>query len=595
MINPWNPYNSFRGKLIFYFILVIVVPTLVIFLTYSYNSQRVLEEKIYNANQELVDQSANTMNELAARMVKAALFAESDFNQFYRSDFSDWNINYDAFIPLKQLQNRLTITRDLLLNSEAFLQVTDGRRFAVSTLFNYDNDAIIEEDWYSHAQQAKGFPYWSISYKMNPDHGYTQVGIETPYVLMSRILRKDDGNLNGKEVVAIGVPSEAFFGKSAMLDGSMPRFLIQTSDNVARDTEGNSYHVIFEEELSVKSRLSAFSKRAVINGNRYLINTAEVSQVGFTLLQLMPYDHFTNQLAQSRNHSLVGILLVFLMGTILFLALMIRLTKPIYSLLHSMRKVGRGNFQTAVTVKGRDEISALGHEFNQMVAKLDHLILDLEEEQKNKEEARFQALQAQINPHFLFNTLNSIKLMALLSGTNQNVSDMITALGKLLEFSMKQTQQFVTLRQELEYLELYMTLQKIRFHDNIQLNIHVPEALMDHRVLKFSLQPFVENSIIHGGKLPLTVWIQAELMSDRSGMFITVEDNGNGVPESRLATIQERTIHSNNAKFSGIGVSNVDNRIKLHFGKLYGITLGLSHYGGLKATIRLPIQKEQCE
>jgi two-component system sensor histidine kinase YesM len=591
----WNPHNSIRGKLIFYFILVIIVPTLVIFLTYSYNSQRLLEEKIYSTNQELVNQSANTMNEMAVRMVKAALFVESDFNQAYRRDLSEYNVNYDVFTTLKLMQNRLTITRDLLLDSEAFLQVVDDRRFAVSTLYNIDYNAIIEEDWYSQAVQAKGFPSWLVSYTMNSAHGYTQIGVKTPYVLLSRLLQKDDGNMNGVGVVAVGVPSESFFGKNTLPDGGVPKLLIQTSGNVVRDTEGNSYDLIFEEDQSGKPRLNAFSKRAIINGKRYLVNTAEVSQVGFTLLQLMSYDHFTKQLDQSRNRSIIGILLVFFTGTVLFLVLMIRLTKPIYSLLHSMRKVGRGNFQTVVEVEGRDEISALGLEFNQMVAKLDQLIADLEAEQKNKEEARFQALQAQINPHFLFNTLNSIKLMALLSGTNQNVSDMITALGKLLAFSMKQTQQYVTLRQELEYLELYMTLQKIRYHDNIRININIPELLMDTQVLKFSLQPFVENCIIHGGRLPLTVWIEAEHLKDRSGMIITVEDNGKGVSESKLAIIQERRVNDDNAKFSGIGVSNVDNRIKIHFGKEYGISLGQSQYGGLKATIRLPIQKEQSE
>lgn len=592
MNKRWNPHNSIRGKLIFYFILVIVVPTLVIFLTYSYNSQRLLEEKIYSTNQELVNQSANAMNEMAVRMVKAALFVESDFNQAYRRDLSEYNVKYDVFTTLKLMQNRLTITRDLLLDSEAFVQVVDDRRFAVSTLYNIDYNAIIEEDWYSQAVQAKGFPSWLVSYTMNSAHGYTQIGVKTPYVHLSRLLQKDDGNMNGVGVVAVGVPSESFFGKNMLLDGGVPKLLVQTSGNVVRDTEGNSYDLIFEEEQSGKPRLNAFSKRAIINGKRYLVNTAEVSQVGFTLMQLMSYDHFTKQLDRSRNRSIIGILLVFFTGTVLFLVLMIRLTKPIYSLLHSMRKVGRGNFQTVVEVEGRDEISALGLEFNQMVAKLDQLIADLEAEQKNKEEARFQALQAQINPHFLFNTLNSIKLMALLSGTNQNVSDMITALGKLLAFSMKQTQQYVTLRQELEYLELYMTLQKIRYHDNIRININIPELLMDTQVLKFSLQPFVENCIIHGGRLPLTVWIEAEHMKDRSGMIITVEDNGKGVSESKLAVIQERRVNDDNAKFSGIGVSNVDNRIKIHFGKQYGISLGQSQYGGLKATIRLPIQKE---
>lgn len=393
-------------------------------------------------------------------------------------------------------------------------------------------------------------------------------------------------------VSVVGVPSETFFGKPQVGTDGVPRFLIQASDGQVTDPLGKSYS--FTTDKAPTNFLKAsISTNVMIDGHRYLVNTATVPQMGISLLYLMPYDQFLKQLDQTTFRSFIGILITFMLGILLFVLLLIRMTKPIYSLLYSMQQVGKGDFDASVSLKGKDEIALLGFNFNKMVIRLKELIYNLEEEQRNKEEARFQALQAQINPHFLFNTLNSIKLMAMISNTNRDVSDMITALGKLFEFSMKQSQQYVTLRQELEYLELYMSLQKIRYHDNIQLYIDVPEQLMEMYVLKFSLQPLVENSLIHGGKMPLSVWVEAKYTADEAGMVVSVIDNGHGVAENELARIQEKMTNDSTAKYSGIGISNVDKRLKLHFGEQYGITLQTSIYGGLQTDIWLPLREEE--
>ncbi|NQX71345.1 sensor histidine kinase [Paenibacillus alba] len=592
----WNPLNSIRGKLILNFLLFVVVPTLVIFFSYSYHSKSVIEQGIYATNQELVEKSADAMNDMAIRMVKATAFVESDFNQFNSADLPQWSSNYDAYSFMKQMQSKLTITRDLLLDSDAFLQVVDDRKVTISTLSNYNSQnayvLLTGEKWYVEARKAKGYPFWSLSSHLNSELGYTYPGKIDSFVILSRVLYANDGS---NLVAAVGVPNESFFGKQVMQEGGVPRLLIRTSDGRIKDTEGNAFELQVGEAFPENKDAATSSRSIMIHGNRYFVNRADVPQVELSLMYLMPYDLVMKQLDKTQNRSLIGILLVFLIGMVVFVVIMIRMTKPIYSLLRSMQQVGKGDFQTTVVLKGQDEIALLGRNFNQMVMRLQQLIVNLEEEQRNKEEARFQALQAQINPHFLFNTLNSIKLMAMLSGTNPNVSDMITALGKLLEFSMKQTEQYVTLRQELEYLELYMSLQKIRYLDNIQIQMNVPEEFMEMQVLKFSLQPLVENSLIHGGRFPLTVWINAAYTEDRVGMIVSVLDNGNGVKESELPRIMEQMTNDSNAKYSGIGVSNVDKRIKLHFGAAYGISLGILEHGGLQVNIRLPIRKVDCE
>jgi sensor histidine kinase YesM len=325
------------------------------------------------------------------------------------------------------------------------------------------------------------------------------------------------------------------------------------------------------------------------NGQLYMVNVSEIPELGMSILRPVPEKQFLEDLEKRMNRSVFSILAVFSVGILIFVLFLIRFTSPIAALLRSMKQVGAGDFRTSVHVKGNDEIALLGNNFNRMVTRLSELVKRLEEEQRLKEEANFQSLQAQINPHFLFNTLNSIKLMAMLSNTNRNVSNMITALGKLLEFSMKFNQRFVTLGQELEYLELYMALQKIRFQDLIDIEARVPEELKEMYVLKFSLQPLVENSIVHGGKLPLHIAIHAEAEDGELRVFI--RDDGNGVTEEQLAEIMDR-LEQSHAQYSGIGISNVDRRIRLYFGTGYGVTLRRVDSGGLEAIITFPLRKE---
>ncbi|OAS23567.1 cache domain-containing sensor histidine kinase [Paenibacillus oryzisoli] len=587
--------HSIRGKLIFTFIILIVVPILLIFLSYTYSSKSLLEKEVYDTNQELVESKAKGIDDLVGKMVKATAFVESDVKQSDISNLSNWKKDYQSYSVIKRVQTSLVTIRDLLLDSRAFLIYLDNNQLALSTLydFNIDNNYanLIQEPWYIAANKQMGYPIWTLLYKLNPQFGYSDAGTSSSYVTISRAVRDATGS-KSTGVISVGVPWDVFFGKRESSSQSLPDMMMRDHEGRFIDTKGNVFTDFTDEQLSELNQAKDQVMRFNHDGNTYLVNEAKVSLLSVSLLTFIPNDQFTGQLNKSKTKSILSILLLFSAAILLFIYFLLRFTKPIYSLLHSMGLVGTGDFKTVVQVKGRDEISLLGNSFNRMTAKLQELMSHVVEEQRKKEEAHFQALQAQINPHFLFNTLNSIKLMAMLSNTNQNVSDMITALGKLLEFSMKQQHHYVTLRQELEYLELYMYLQKIRYHDNISIAMDVPEDLLDSYVLKFSLQPLVENSLIHGGRLPLHIQISAHWQPNRLGYTISIQDNGKGVAPEELIRIQEGMTPSH-AKYSGIGIGNVDQRIKLYFGVSYGISLHQHEECGLEARIQLPyIQKE---
>ncbi|MDF2935846.1 MAG: hypothetical protein K0Q90_1219 [Paenibacillaceae bacterium] len=590
-----KPFTSIRGKLMAAFLFFVIIPTLVIFWSYARSSKEAVANGVYSANQELVDRSAKSANDVASRMIKALSLLELDLQEYYGDGVSNWTTDYGDYYKVATLQKRMSTIRDLLLDSGSFLIFSDFKELAVSTLNSFDmrqNFAVfLQEPWYLQGKENKGFPQWFLPFLLKHSIGYTGAAQEGGYLALSRSIH-DEKVTYDFGVALIGVPVETAFAQSTVREeGLLPSLLLWDGGRTATDSQGNRVIDLSETEMAELQRAPGEIKHLRdAEGRLYMVNVSEVPELGMSILRPVPEKQFLADLEKRMSRSVFSILAVFVLGILIFVLFLIRFTSPIASLLRSMKQVGDGDFRTSVQVKGNDEIALLGNNFNRMVTRLAELVQRLDEEQKLKEEANFQSLQAQINPHFLFNTLNSIKLMAMLSNTNRNVSNMITALGKLLEFSMKFNQRFVTLGQELDYLELYMSLQKMRFQDQIEIELRVPEELKDVYVLKFSLQPLVENSIVHGGKLPLHIVIGAEAGSGGT-LQVSIRDDGNGVTEEQLAEIMDR-LEQSHAKYSGIGISNVDRRIKLYFGESYGVTLHRVDSGGLEATIKFPLRKE---
>lgn len=589
-----KPFTSIRGKLMVTFLFFVIIPTLLIFWSYARSSKEAVANGVYSANQELVDRSAQSANDVAGRMIKALSLIELDLQEYYGEGFSNWTTDYGNYYKVATLQKRMSTIRDLLLDSGSFLIFSDFKELAVSTLNTFDmrrNFTVFQtEPWYLQGKENKGFPQWFLPFLLDRSVGYTGTGQEGGYLALSRSIHDEKVTFDFG-VALIGVPVETAFAQSpARQEGLLPPLLLWDGRYTVSDSQGNRVIELDSAEINELQQGPAVIKHLRdANGQLYMVNVSEIPELGMSILRPVPEKQFLEDLEKRMSRSVFSILAVFGLGILIFVLFLIRFTGPIAALLRSMKQVGTGDFRTSVQVKGNDEIALLGNNFNRMVTRLSELVERLEEEQRLKEEANFQSLQAQINPHFLFNTLNSIKLMAMLSNTNRNVSNMITALGKLLEFSMKFNQRFVTLGQELEYLELYMALQKIRFQDQIEIEVRVPEELKEMYVLKFSLQPLVENSIVHGGKLPLHIAIGAE--AGGGELRVSIRDDGNGVTEEQLADIMDR-LEQSHAQYSGIGISNVDRRIRLYFGAGYGVTLHRVESGGLEAIITFPLRKE---
>ena len=302
---------------------------------------------------------------------------------------------------------------------------------------------------------------------------------------------------------------------------------------------------------------------------------------------------YTSELLKNNKQAQMLYLLVaagLLLGVILISNIISReITKPIRQLRDSMSMVEEGHFDKAnVAVTTKNEIGSLSKSFNVMTERIHTLMEQNVYEQKEKRKNEMRALQAQINPHFLYNTLDSIIWMSE-AGKNEEVVLMTAALAKLLRQSISNDKEQVTLSEEIEYVESYLTIQKMRYKDKLEYSIEVMPETRGTKIIKFALQPLVENAIYHGLKYKETKGhLNIRAYERGNKVYIIVADDGVGMDDETLQHIFDET--KTEHKSNGVGVPNVQKRLKLYYGADYGISY-ISRKGvGTVATVSVPLE-----
>lgn len=264
------------------------------------------------------------------------------------------------------------------------------------------------------------------------------------------------------------------------------------------------------------------------------------------------------------------------------------ITRPLKQLESTMHKVEDGDLTIRADTSVANEIGHLGKTFNAMVVKIKALMDTALANEEAKRKSEIKALQAQINPHFLYNTLDSIIWMSA-SGKNEEVTEMTEALAKLFRTSISQGDNFVPLRNEIDNIESYLTIQKMRYGEKLSYKIDVADNLLQIAVPKLILQPIVENALYHGIKLsPETGTISITAFSNENTLIITISDNGIGMSQEKL----DKIFNPDQNTGRGIGVLNVHGRLQLCFGDAYGLQFFSEEGVGTQVELHLPITSE---
>lgn len=289
--------------------------------------------------------------------------------------------------------------------------------------------------------------------------------------------------------------------------------------------------------------------------------------------------------------------MIQLMGGSVFVVLILayivagRISKPIKRLERTMKMVEKGVFQEHKDDSGAEEVRQLSRRFNLMVGRIHQLMDQIIEEQETKRKKELDILQAQIHPHFLYNTLNAVVRLAG-SGRTDEVVTTISSLSKFFRISLSKGKQVIAVQDELEHVRHYLIIQQIRFRNAFTYSIDADEAALTCSTLKLIVQPIVENAIVHGIQSTVDEGHIAIRVAVREGQVIyTITDNGVGIPPKRLAAIMGG--ESDSAEGSGVGLHNVHERLRLYYGKGYGLEIESEPDEGTCVTLRLPFVREE--
>lgn len=321
-----------------------------------------------------------------------------------------------------------------------------------------------------------------------------------------------------------------------------------------------------------------------IENERYLVTSVRYERFSSNIIGVVPLKHITEDSEKITYLIFIVGLICISLAVITSIINSLAITRPIIRLSRNMAQASQGDLEVRSTIAYRDEVGQLATSFNNMIERISELMDKVYREEKKKREYEFLALQSQINPHFLYNTLESICSLANKQRT-EDVTHMVKSLENFYRTALSNGRNVVTIREEIENVSNYLNIQKVRYKDKINYVIEVDENILNMSIVKLSIQPLVENSIYHGIRNKMgkgMIWIFGTVVGEK--VRISVIDDGVGFDENRYNSM----IKDSDDKRKSYGLKNVNERTKLYFGPEYGLNITSSKKSGTRVDVILP-------
>jgi two-component system, sensor histidine kinase YesM len=572
--------DSLRFKLICITIVFILVPILVVSIIYSNLVKDIISKKysesaiqsVYEAGKN-IDFILNDIREFSNVILTNRDFIK-ELNNTDNMDTVTFRNLLRSFFTSREDIDGIYVLADGNLYSVGAIKVAEQKEIMpVETLARSEGEIV----WINTRQEKIKIlsgefdkHYFSLGRKLIDFNTLKELGLITIDIDESMLEKSYKNLMSGesgqvficnREGVIVSHPDKGKIGKSIKNEMYAGEIL---------SSQSSSGHISFKD-----NHVEQIAIYSTCNVN------------GWKIVKITPYRYLYKEIEEIQWNLIVAGIVYIIITLCLALYLAVRSTEPIIRLMKVMKKAENGNLDVQINMKRKDEIGQLGTSFNNMISEMKMLIDRLVEEERLKKEIELEALHAQINPHFLYNTLNTIKWMAKIQGA-KGVSSAITALIKLLRVSINLGKDMILFRDEIEYVENYLVIQKLRFNERVTIEYEIAEECLLCTIPKLILQPIVENSLIYGLEeeepKQLHIRIKAYKAADR--LMIEVSDNGPGIkPEvARNIFKSEKDVN----KFSTVGLNNIYQRIKLYFGDAYGIHIVSEENAGTNIIVELP-------
>ena len=500
--------------------------------------------------------------------------------------FSDEIDSEGRYRILKQFETILDSRSDIrnvgIISKSGRMLINNG-----SKSVNHDLNLNTQE-WYTQALNSPEGPTLTSSHVQHIISG------ERPWVItLSRGIRDRSGSGEKEGVFFIDLNYSAISGlcDQSTVGTKGYAFILDAKGNIVYHPQQQLYNELQTENISLIMDTDDDTVLTGTGNNGKLYSISRSDKTGWTVVDCTNVRELLSKSRQAQSiYVLTAVVLVIV--ALLFSRFMARsITLPIQKLRDSMKKVQEGDFSVSdVVVDSRNEIGSLTKSFDVMTRRIQELMEQNVHEQEQKRKSELKALQSQINPHFLYNTLDSIIWMAE-GKKNEEVVLMTASLARLLRQSISNEDEVVPIANEVEYARGYLTIQKMRYKDKLEFQIEVDPSILHIPLIKLVLQPIIENAIYHGLKYKESKGLLIIKGFPKDGnAVLQVIDDGVGMDEETLAHIYDR--HKVNYHSNGVGVYNVQKRLKLYYGEDYGITYESAPGEGTTATITIPGRQE---
>ncbi|MFD2329643.1 sensor histidine kinase [Cohnella sp. GCM10020058] len=585
---------TFRSRLLASYIFLIAVPLIVLGTLFYRTGLRVVTEQAQKNVYEIVKKNNEIMDN------KLRIIEQNSASMFVDKDL------FRVFNSLKPDNKADLLAADRLVSDRLrgyFSQMDDVYAYQLWTSYFTFGQPLpqgdpTQSDIYRAARQAGGKMVWYPTYdfvKMFDQAYLTKGAFDFRYLfsatrvldfsyLSNTTLEKLDANVE-RPVLTINFKADAL---NALYEKSIPDgshyFVLDPNNRIVAGSENGTITQVYSDDwVRAVQRDGSGTRRIKLEGVNTIVCFDRSQVTGWLSVVLTPESTLAGSLVPFIRTSITLIAVIMGIVSLLFAYFISgRITNPIKKLLGAMRSVGEGDFQTQVAVSTNDEFGILLQRFNRMNDRIRLLVSENYEIKLKEQEAEIQALNMQMNPHFLYNTLNVMNWTAI-ENDQKELSKMLVCLSNMLHYTSRKEWGAVHLSEEIEWMKNYFYIMSVRFEDKFTVSYEIDSEVYPYKLPRLLFQPFVENAILHGfdqiesgGRIRIRGWIE------EGTRHFEIADNGRGMSSDTVHAILYR-------ESSSVGIKNTIARIRMTYGEAYGITIDSAQGAGTRVTVRLPL------
>ena len=592
--------TKLSNKITFVIGVILVIQVVMFFVMYSYSYHIRREEIVENNIQILHQVNTNYLAGIIEDIDTASM--EIFFNKVFWEKNEESSVNEDDQI-YNILASQYHSDNDLnsiylyssasnkfyIMDEASFNQIPV--KSSASTLYIFNGDDLQKMPWYEAAQENKGLVV-SVATEIRHDNQHI--------ICFSRYMKHPLKNNDYYFVISLNLDISKFDTLCHQLNNDSEELMIFNQEKLIYNSSNQPDEVVNDLARAIQKQKEAnYWFTTKINSGKYVVIGDRCEDNGWTMLKLVPHNEMNRDVKLQFWTNCLIVIFIFSGGIFCLSYIINRTMKPIENLAETMRHYRQGNCYEKPELSGRlDEVGTLYSSFEKMNVRINMLIESEYQSQIQEKQARLEALQAQLDPHFLYNTLQTISGIAIENNVFE-IEDINNSLSEILRYSLNNSKQLVKIEEEVKIVQDYMNIQKYRFGDRLNLKIDLSSSALELRVPVFFLQLPVENAIKHGMEKSVhTVNIHIYDTQTKHIFNIHIEDDGHGVTKERLDEIRTMLRGEDRAEYKEYkpkGLVNLNERIRQQFGSDYGVWIDHMAGGGTQVVLTVPKGGQDAE